>query len=180
MQTRQLQFHPANPPAAVGAVEARWGLVGPWLQLRWRVEGAGRVVLPPFAGRVRKDGLWQASCFEMFVKPADQQGYAEYNFSPSEAWAAYDFAGWREGMADRSISHHPVITPRGGSSLLIVDVAIPLTDLPPSPAAMSLTCIIEEEGGIRSYWAMAHGDPAKPDFHHPACFAATLPAPEQA
>lgn len=184
MQTHQLEFHPAAPPTGVGSVEARWGFVGPWLQLRWRIEGAGKVVLPPFAGRVRQDGLWQATCFEMFVQPIGQpigqQGYAEYNFSPSEAWAAYDFANWREGMAERPISHHPVITARGSGSLLIVDVAIPLADLPAPPAALSLTCVVEEEGGTKSYWAMAHGDPARPDFHDPACFAATLPAPEEA
>ena len=39
-----------------------------------------------------------------------------------------------------------------------------------------LAAVIEEQSGAKSYWAIAH--PAdKPDFHDPACFAATLPAP---
>ncbi len=136
------------------------------------------MIVPPFAGRVRRDGLWQTTCFEMFVRPEGRQTYAEYNFSPSEAYAAYDFAGWREGMAERAISHAPVITPRRAAGVLIVDVAIPLADLPPLPAALSLTCVIEEEGDSKTFWAMDHGESAQPDFHQPACFAAALAAPE--
>lgn len=151
-------------------------MVGPWLQLRWRVEGAARVIVPPFAGRVRRDGLWQTTCFEMFVRPERGAAYAEYNFSPSEAFAAYDFAGWREGMAERALSHAPVITPRRAAGVLIVDVAIPLADLQPLPAALSLTCVIEEEDGVKTYWAMDHGGSAQPDFHRAACFAASLAA----
>ena len=178
MQTHSLSCHPCGVPLAVSAVEARWGLVGPWLQLRWRVEGASRIAVPRFAGRVQRDGLWQTTCFEMFVRPEDGTAYAEYNFSPSEAFAAYDFSGWREGMAQRALSHAPVITPRRVAGLLIVDVAIPLADLPPLPAALSLTCVIEEESGVKTFWAMDHGDSAQPDFHRAACFAATLAATE--
>jgi hypothetical protein len=42
---------------------------------------------------------------------------------------------------------------------------------------MGISAVIEEQGGVKSYWALAHSD-AKPDFHAPACFAATLPAPD--
>jgi hypothetical protein len=91
MQTQQLSFHGAMPPLAVLRVDAKWGLVGSWLQLRWRVEGARKVLVPPFTGRRRSDGLWQDTCFEMFVQPSGGAAYAEFNFSPSEAWAAYGF-----------------------------------------------------------------------------------------
>jgi hypothetical protein len=178
MQTHLLVAHPAYPPSGVTGVEARWGMVGAWLQLRWRIEGAAKVLLPAFTGRQRKDGLWQTTCCEMFVKPQGGEAYAEFNFSPSEAWAAYDFTAERQGMAPRPISHDPVITPRPGRNLLIVDVALPLADLPPLPAALSLTAVIEEAGGAKSYWAVAHGQPDRPDFHDPACFAARLAPPE--
>ena len=49
--------------------------------------------------------------------------------------------------------------------------------LGPEPA-LALSSVIEELDGTKSYWALAH-PPGQPDFHHPACFAATLPAPEQ-
>lgn len=178
MQTHELAYHGAFAPHEVTSVEAKWEIVGPWLRLRWRVEGAGKLMLPRFAGRVRQDGLWQTTCFEMFVRSKSGTAYSEYNFSPSEAWAAYDFTAPRDGMSQRTISHDPVITPRRGRQTLIFDVALPLADLPALPANLSLTAVIEEEGGVKSYWAMAHGVGDKPDFHDPACFTATLAAPE--
>lgn len=47
-----------------------------------------------------------------------------------------------------------------------------------SVAVIALSAVIEETGGHKSYWALAH-PPGQPDFHHPTCFAATLPAPSE-
>ena len=174
--------HPARPPLAVRSVEARvLRADGPWLQLRWRIEGAGRLAVPPFAGKGRADGLWRTTCFELFLRPANgSPNYAEFNFSPSERWAAYDFEAPREGMRNRPMPRDPVCTLRRGGSVAIFDAAIPLLALPPERCAMGLTAVIEEqaEGGAStlSYWALAHGG-EQPDFHDLACFTATLPAP---
>jgi hypothetical protein len=153
------------------------GLDANWLTLRWKVEGAANVVLPPLAGKGRRDGLWQATCFELFVKQPGADAYAEFNLSPSERWAAYDFAGYRDGMAERPMPRDPVITPRRGGSTLIFDVAIPAAALPAPPWIYGLTAVIVEQGGATSYWAIAHR-PDKPDFHDEACFAAKLAAPQ--
>lgn len=175
METFDLTAHSAHPAKSVSAVAARiLSLDANWLTLRWKVEGAQELVLPPFAGRARTDGLWQTTCFELFVK--DGEGYAEFNLSPSERWAAYDFAGYRAGMAERAMERAPVCTPRRGQSVLIFDAAIPASALPPLPWAYGLTAVIEEEGGHKSYWAIAH-PPERPDFHDPACFAGRLAAP---
>ena len=47
-------------------------------------------------------------------------------------------------------------------------------------AKLNLAAVIEERDGTKSYWAIAHPPGDRPNFHHPACFAATLPpkAPE--
>lgn len=180
METYELVPHPAHPPLAVSSVQARiLALDAHWLTLRWRVEGVARLVVPPFAGKGRADGLWQTTCFELFVKPDGGTAYAEFNLSPSQAWAAYDFTAYREGMADRACPRDPVCTPRGGQAVLIFDAAIPATALPPLPWAYGLTAVIEEEGGHKSYWAIAHGSD-RPDFHSEACFAARLAAPTAA
>lgn len=177
METYELVPHPANPPLAVSSVQARiLALDAHWLTLRWRVEGAGQLVIPPFAGKGRADGLWQTTCFELFVKPDGGGAYAEFNLSPSQRWAAYDFSGYRQGMAERARLRDPVCTPRRGQSLLIFDAAIPAAALPPLPWTYGLTAVIEEEGGHKSYWAIAHGAD-RPDFHSEACFAAHLAAP---
>jgi len=52
---------------------------------------------------------------------------------------------------------------------------VPVGGLPQGDSAMGLSSVIEEQGGAKSYWALAHPE-GNPDFHAPACFAATLPA----
>lgn len=176
-----LTCHPDTPALAVRGIEARvTGLDAHWLTLRWRIEGAGAIVWPRFAGRARADGLWRTSCFEMFLRPEGGEAYAEYNLSPSENWAAYDFSHYREGMAERPVPRAPSCTLRGaGGDLAIFDAAVPRNALPSLPAAMGLSAVIEEEGGRLSYWALAH-PPGRPDFHHRSCFALRLAAPDGA
>ena len=179
MQTYRLTGHRANPPLRVTGVEARViGFDDAWLRVRWRVDGAQALVVPPFAGRGRADELWRTTCFELFLKPEGGEGYVELNLSPSERWAAYDFSGYRDGMADRPASREPDCSIRLGSSFAIFDAAIPRDVLPALPAAGTFTAVIEEEGGTISYWAITHPE-AKPDFHDPACFVAMLAAPER-
>lgn len=179
MQTLELIAHPSFPPREVTRIAASVSQKDPrWLQIRWRIEGAGAVEIPPFAGRRRADGLWRTTCFELFCadRDGDGAGYAEFNFSPSEAWAAYDFDGYREGMRERPMAGAPTISWRGGrSNLAILDVAIARSAVP--SGALGISAVIEEVGGAKSFWALAH-PPCDPDFHHRTCFAATLAPPE--
>lgn len=177
MQTHQLTPHPTHPPLRITSIEAK--IIGAdenWLRLRWRIEGAQALVVPPFAGKGRGEELWHTTCFELFLMPGAGPAYCEFNLSPSERWAAYDFAGYRSGMADRALAREPQTTMRHGSSFAIFDAAIPLSALPEGDCRMNLTAVIEEEGGSKSYWAIAH-NAEKPDFHDPACFVAELAAP---
>ena len=150
-----------------------------WLRLRWRGDGAQALVAPTFAGRGRAVELWRTTCFELFLKPRGGEDYCEFNFSPSERWAAYDFDRYREGMRDRPLAMEPTCTLRVGSSFAIFDAALPAGALPGEPSAMALAAVLEEEGGARSFWALAHGGEA-PDFHDAACFTASLAAPARA
>ena len=169
--------HPDHPPLAISAISVRFNRSSPhWLRLRWRVEGTAQLVVPDFAGRGRADGLWQTTCFEAFLKAPGGAAYREINLSPSERWAAYDFASYREGMANHPLPRDPDCTARRGGDVLIFDASVPVASLPPLPWALALTAVIEEAGGHKSYWSLAH-PPGKPDFHHEACFAALVPAP---
>ncbi len=180
MQTYRLVSHPSQSPLRVTGVEARViGFDADWLRVRWRIDGAQALVVPAFAGRGRSDDLWKTTCFELFLRTEGGEAYTELNLSPSERWAAYDFASYRDGMEDRPASREPDCAIRLGSSFAIFDAAIPLDLLPTLPAEINFACVIEEEGRRLSYWAMAHPE-AKPDFHDPACFAATLAPPQNA
>lgn len=178
--TASLVAHPDHPPRAVTGIGTRIiGLDENWLRVRWRIEGAGSLVLPPFAGRGRADELWKTTCFELFLREPDAGPYIEFNLSPSERWAAYVLGAYREAMSARPMPREPQCTIRQGSSFAIFDAAIPSPGLPGRPWQLGLSAVIEEEGGVLSYWALAHPD-GPPDFHHSACFAATLEAPGRA
>ncbi len=177
MQTYQLEYHPAFPPSAVKTIEARIiGADDAWLRVRWRLEGSDRLIVPPFAGKGRADGLWQTTCFELFLQPDGGPSYCEFNLSPSERWNIYDLDGYRAGLRERPAPHEPQCTMRQGSSFAIFDAAIPMAAIPQAESAMGLCAVIEEQGGVKSYWALKHRA-AEPDFHDAACFAARLAAP---
>jgi hypothetical protein len=176
MAMHQLTCHPANLPVEVRAISASLVLAHPdWATLRFRIEGAGALVVPPLAGRVRRDNLWATTCFEMFAAPGAGPAYQEWNLSPSEAFAAYGFGGYRAEMAQLHVRRPPIITWRGNGKRRLLDAALPLGDLPAPPFAYGLCAVVEEAGGRFSYWALSHaGD--RPDFHDPACFAGLLEA----
>ena len=178
MQAYPLVPHPAKSPIGVRSVEARVrNDDSHWLTIRWRIEGSSGLVLPKLAGKQRRDELWRTTCFELFLQPGEGPAYTELNLSPSEAWNAYDFDDYRQGMRHRQVDRQPVLTMRPGSSLAIFDAAIPREMLPTLPCAMGLTAVIEEEGHTLSYWSLSHSADNAPDFHRAACFTARLEAP---
>jgi len=161
--------HPSTPSAGLQIhVQARRrnGV----LSLEYRVTGpVAALRLPQPSARERTDGLWRTTCFEAFAGRG--VGYAEYNLSPSCAWAAYGFEGYRDGMA-RLEQAAPVIVMRQTAETVVLtaDVILPAD----ADGRIGLTAVIETLDGAVSYWALAH--PAeKPDFHHPDSFLLTLP-----
>ncbi len=132
----------------------------------------GRFVIPEAAEEARADGLWKTTCFEAFLRHPGDDGYREWNFSPSGEWAAYDFAGYRDGRADSELAHPPYIRLQDSLTWWQLGVTIALDE---GPWQLALAAVLEEEDGTKSYWALVHPDGAKPDFHAADCFAAKLP-----
>jgi hypothetical protein len=90
----------------------------------------------------------------------------------STQWAAYDFDGYRTGMRDGDVLA-PRIEGRHGQDHYELHVAF---DLPgDGPWRVALTAVIEESGGVKSYWALRHA-PGKPDFHRADGFVLDLQA----
>ena len=161
--------HPTTPAAGLRLdVEAR--REGSVFSLEYVVAGAVETVRQPaLAARVRTDALWRTTCFEAFVRTAS--GYVEYNLSPSGAWAAYRFDGYREGMRALEVAPPFIVTRMApGRFGLTVDVELPED----ATGAVGLTAVIEGLDGAIAYWALAHPSD-KPDFHHPDSFALELP-----
>ena len=183
MITGTLIAHPDSPPnsswAAIEAFSAQLSRsAAPGrLTLRFRIDGdIGQLLIPGAAAPGRQDDLWKHTCFEVFLKVGGTPAYYEFNFSPSGAWAAYRFDGYRSGMGPAEVSAPSIATQRTADRFDIdVDFALPHDIAAATPQPLSLTAVIEDRASRISYWAVAHA-PLKPDFHHDNGFVLRLPS----
>ena len=174
----QLVSHPQTPPTTVKGIEVEWNPSDEsWLGeedgnrlIKFVVKGAADLLLPEAHAPERADGLWKTTCFELFIRNGPGGGYLEFNFSPSGQWAAYAFDSYRNGMRDYPFPAPNITGALEGNRYVLranVDASINL----PANGTYNLSAVIEERGGRKSYWAVAH-PPGPPDFHNEACFIA--------
>lgn len=175
MPEARLLPHPGERHRFVNDITVRGTRIGERsLRLSFLVDGRPADLRLPNAGSgERRDDLWRTTCFELFVRVPG--GYAEYNLSPSSDWAAYRFTGYRRGMEPLDVAV-PEIDQNGGSAWYEMVATLQLPADVAEDAPLGLCAVIEAADGTKSYWALAHA-PGPPDFHNPACFVATLPAP---
>jgi hypothetical protein len=169
-----LWAHPAHPSVAVDSLTASARRSGTSLFLRYELRGRlGDIVIAPPEQPIRTDRLWETTCFEAFLQPADGTDYVELNFAPSGRWAAYAFEAYRSGMVQASLPAPPEIAVTVEPGLLVLEAAVSLNILR-GPCRLGLCAVIEHESRRKSYWALAHAG-EKPDFHDPHCFQIELP-----
>jgi hypothetical protein len=177
--THRLVPHPLSPRGAVSELvvtvartkDAR-------LSLRYRLSAdLSTLLVPEPRPALRIDGLWRHTCFEAFIGRAGGGEYREYNFSPSGAWAAYQFAAYREGMAPLMSGVPPVLRRHDGDDSLELDVTVDLSGMRHHPSVpglrLGLAAVVEDKARVLSYWALLHGS-EKPDFHHAGGFVIDL------
>jgi hypothetical protein len=165
--------HPLVPETGVRSLAGRVAREGNRLRFSYALRGdLDRVRVPRPGPPVFVRGLWETTCFEAFL--ADDPGYVERNFAPSGAWAAFRFDGYRLGMAslDRA-TDAPQIETRSARGSLDLDAWVTMgpDGFPDrAPARAGLCAVIEAVDGTRAYWAAAHADPGRPDFHRVESF----------
>ena len=164
----RLGCHPAWPCAAVRLLEVRASPAAPGsLRLTYTLHAdLASLRLPAqLPAPRRSDELWRHTCFEAFVAGASGAAYREFNFSPSLAWAAYEFTGYREGMRPLEDAV-PLLDVRLAADTLVLDATL-ATGCP--RGRLALAAVLEASDGTLSYWALRHPGP-RPDFHHPEGF----------
>ena len=168
--------HPDHDPGPVRGIQATVTRTSDALGLTYALEGdLGAIRVPAPVAPSIVHGLWEHTCFEVFVAADGRPGYHEMNFAPSGAWAAFAFRGYRDGepLNDTGLAPHIAVRREGGGRLLL-DARVPLVRLAPAYAAarlrLALTAVVEDARGGRSYWALRH-PPGRPDFHPRAGFA---------
>lgn len=173
-----LQRHPMHTASVAEGVSAtyQWQTEAV-LQLRYEIKGALQDLnLPKQVTPQRVDGLWETTCFELFLQESSADQYSEFNFSPSSSWAAYQFSSYRDGMRNLQLPKAPDISLDLSDSHVAIEVTLALPDiLRGTPFSASFSAVIAENSGPKSYWALSH-PPGKPDFHHKDCFTHQLKA----
>ena len=119
----------------------------------------------------RKDNLWEATCFELFVTTPESPLYWEYNLSPSGDWADFRFTDYRENKANEpSISNIDIDTETNNSKQFILTSSLPLPEmLTGRQLCIGISAVIKNHQGETFYYALEHRS-QKPDFHNRKSF----------
>ena len=164
----RLTPHATSPPSPVHEIVVGVARHDDALLLNYRIVGElGAMRMPELRPPVHTDNLWRQTCFEAFTGATASSEYCEYNFSPSGAWAAYNFSAYRENQQPLRSGRMPNFSFDMQDGALVLTAQVDLGWLAPNGAAVRLgvTAVIEDRAGQLSYWALKH--PAgKPDFHH--------------
>lgn len=151
------------------------------LEFSYRVEGHVSAIRIPH-GSLSKftDGLWKHTCFEAFLKSADNAGpYYECNFSPSKEWAIYGFDSYRTGMTPKVDMIPSEISFFQDEHLLILETSIDLNALESAMKVnkmeIGIAAVLEESNHGHTFWSIRHPE-GQPDFHHPECFSLVMEA----
>ncbi|HMF23288.1 MAG TPA: DOMON-like domain-containing protein [Pseudolabrys sp.] len=144
------------------------------LVLRYLVTGKiSDIRIPAVVPAARSDKLWRHTCFEAFVRALSGVEYYEFNFAPSTLWSAYRFSGYRSGMSVAAEVSAPSMEVQSKPDCFTLQTSLELDRLSGLSRKalwrLGLSALIEDMGGRKSYWALAH-PPGKPDFHHVDCF----------
>ncbi len=175
MTHQALICHPSNQKAPVNGIHVTLHYE-PQGDLRIHYELTGRIdqiKIPALQLSEPVDGLWAHTCFELFIAVNDEDGYYEFNFSPSTQWASYAFSDYRVRKTDWHLTQAPIIVVTQTPMHLSLEARVAVADLPllkaNSSIQLGLTAVIEMNTGQHAYWALKHPED-QPNFHHRAGF----------
>lgn len=141
-----------------------FNVLGPIRNLKKITEPAG----PP----QRKNDLWKTTCFEWFLKSADSPSYWECNLSPSGEWNLYKLDDYRKNLQEEKlIKTYSTFESSCHEKDYLLDCSFDLSPLalPSGKYRLSLSVVLENLDGEKSYWSLIHTQ-KQPDFHHPRHF----------
>lgn len=159
-------LHSFNECREVTLLQARVRHEHDLLHCEWYVAGdLDRVLWPERDSQPwRCSGLWEHTCFEVFIGPAGASGYTEINLSPDGHWNAFAFDDVRTGMRETDLVSLRERTFDRSATRATLQAAFRVGTWPGQQLRLGLSSVIEGTNQALHYFALAH--PArKPDFH---------------
>ncbi len=134
------------------------------------------IVIPaPADIPVRKNALWEETCFEFFVASKDSGQYWEFNLSPAEHWNIYRFKSYRQDMREEpAFTSLPFCVSRQVDSLRL-SLKLDLDRIIPADRILkvAVSAVIKSINNKITYWALTHPGP-QADFHRRDSFIIEL------
>jgi len=170
MPEKMFQLNPFAPEKTGNAISinGRIGREAHLLSVSYVLSGdLGQVLVPgPAEGSMRKTGLWNETCFELFFGEKNVSPYWEMNLSPSGCWNIFRFSDYRKNMIEEAAISALPARRLSQPDVLEISVKIPINKLLQAnpPIQMGVSAVIQAENGEFSFWALTHPG-TKPDFH---------------
>ena len=114
----------------------------------------------------RKKGLWEETCFELFLGLQNAEEYREFNFSPAGHWNVYRFTAYRQGKIEEpSFASLPFSVHRHPDALqLFIEISLDNFIETDQLLRIGVSAVVKYKDGRITYWALTHPGP-QPDFH---------------
>ncbi|OQX14841.1 MAG: hypothetical protein BWK73_08580 [Thiothrix lacustris] len=155
--------HPTTPCAAVESLQVSVAQTTDHWYLRYVLHGdLSQLRIPAPQPPHLTDGLWEHTCFEIFIGEISNNAYYELNFSPSGQWAVYAFSDYRQRTERCRVGQTPRMVTTQTAQQLCLDIHVAAAT---TPARIGVSAVIETAQGEKTYWALAHPS-VRPDFHH--------------
>lgn len=134
------------------------------------------VVIPPLADKpVRKNELWQETCFEFFLGIKNLERYWEFNLSPAGHWNIYRFDAYRQGMQEEIAFTSLPFSIQHQSNALLLALKLDLAKLVQADQTLvvAISTVIKHRNSDVTYWALTHPG-SQADFHRRDSFIVEL------
>ena len=147
------------------------------LTIRFELRGrlAKVVVPPPAVPPARRHGLWQETCFELFLGVKNSPPYWEFNLSPSGHWNVYQFSAYRQGRIEEPAFTALPYSVWSQPDALLLTLEVDLAKIVPAEQVLEvgISAVIKPRDGEATYWALSHPGP-QADFHRRDGFSLAL------
>lgn len=151
-------------------------LEGGMLKVAYELIGdIDQLLLPdPLLSPGRVIGLWESTCFEMFIKNGTDEQYLEFNVSSEYNWNVFHFPNKKARLKEYQGISNLGVSAVTSEKNFCLSYWIPLDKLPShfwmdGNMNIGLTAVVESKQGTITHWALKHAD-TKPNFHHEDSF----------
>ncbi len=120
----------------------------------------------------RMGGLWETTCFELFLKNKKNPFYLEFNLATTGDWNCFSFDQYREGMQEYNGMEGIDITFNKANAYIILTAKIvlkgqgyfQLQDFEDNNVKIGISAVLKDTQNVKSYWSKKHYS-TQPDFH---------------